>query len=166
MITICRLVDADRLLADYPYDILISLGHKGSEHCNLRAEHNFIDSCRDLTPLAHRDDYEELASTIPTLVKNLIQFARTTKFNLRYHSLLSHCKKGQSRSAAAAIIFLVASGVPENKAIKVVYESRGNKCHPNWYMLSIADQLMSTNILGNCRLGKRTLKTTRRDMKL
>ena len=165
MITICRWRSADKFLAEHKYDFLISAGWRGVKHCTLRAKHNYIVDVRDVTPLHSRGDHEALLVDAPNAVVGAIRFGREHAGDGPF-DLLSHCHLGVSRSTALALVFLVARGISEHDAIHAVYSSRGDKCKPNWYFLTIADQLMGTNILGACRAQGRRLKSTRRDLKI
>ena len=176
MITIYRWRDADKHMDKTDYDVLISIGWKGENHCTKRASNNFIGDVRDVTPLSCRGDHQALLVDAPNMVVDLIRFGRT--FNPMHRkdgtamifeestNIISHCQAGVSRSTACALIFLVAAGWFADDAIKYVYDSRGSKCQPNWYFLAIADRLMNTNILGTCQAQGRKLKSTRRDLKV
>ena len=181
-ITICRFRNADKYLKDEDFDLLISMGWNGEQHATERARFNFLADYRDVSPVSF-DKYGHELLEAPNMVADLIRFARDDVDGLECYGIkiLAHCQAGQSRSTAMLLIFLVAfwrehahdpTGEFDDKwkgelvrdAISDVYGSRGKHCQPNWYLLAIADQLMNTNILGECRSQGRRLKTSRRDL--
>jgi predicted protein tyrosine phosphatase len=163
-ITICGWRDADRLMEESEYDVLISIGNEGKRHCSSRVEHNFIADVSDVHPLCHKNDKKAMLIDIPQTVVKLIKFARG--LDPEPLNVISHCRAGSCRSTASALIFMVARGMDQEKAVDMVYSSRGETCAPNWYFLAIADRLMETNILGTCQSQGRKLKSSRRDLKL
>ena len=158
-LTISSLRRADWHLRRKRYDALVSIGYKGVEHCTERAKRNLLLDFYDVTPVSHRHRDE-----LPT-VENVVELIRFSQSLECKSSVLFHCKQGRSRSTASAIIALLAREAPEEKACNMVYEA-APRATPNWFLLSIADQLLGTNVLGYCRSTGRKLKAARRDITL
>lgn len=150
---------ADTKLEKRDYTALISIGIKGEEHCSLKTGNNLYLDMWDVTPLCLRRRRE--LPPVSEIVK-LIEWAQGLA-NDDY--VLCHCKQGASRSTACAVIAYQAFGYTDETAVSLMY-SDAARAQPNWYILSVADQLLGRNALGLIRASGRRLKTTRRDVTL
>jgi len=158
-ITISGLSNADKHLATGRFDALLSIGHPtAGQHCEGRVLHNCIVDTSDMTPNMPRTE------PLPPIeaVIEVIEWARTISEEA---TVLIHCKHGNCRSTALAIIMLLAKGWNARDAVRRVYATR-KRCTPNWYILAMGDHLLGTNALGHIRDRKLPLKSSRRDMQV
>lgn len=140
-IKVCSLEYADMLLATGDYSALVSIGHP--------ACHEFCDGeipgqtlrlgIWDKTPWRGR---RERPLATGNQIQDLIDFAAGIPQDAR---VLVHCKKGRSRSTAAALIIHVARGERPETAIAELLRG-APKSNPNGWMLKLADAILDTRI--------------------
>lgn len=83
-------------------------------------------------------------------ILRLVKFAREDLEDS--DRVIFQCGKGKSRSTAAAMIVLRARGGKDRAAVKAVLEVAGEgRCTPNAWMLRLADAIMGSGLLRECR---------------
>lgn len=144
-IKVCSLDYARRLLDTGDFNALVSIGHpRGDEHVlKPWPDYSLSLGFYDSTP--YRGKGRPLFSGEDGI--SLINFARRLPDDV---SLLVHCKRGRSRSSAAALICLVARGHNENTAIFDYLLPMAPKSNPNGWMLRVADAIMGSRLFDAC----------------
>lgn len=164
MIIVSSLKDADQKLeaaenSGLPFTHLLSIGKPGgTEHCLKRTGNDLLIDFWDTTPTSMK---RRMCLPPVQIVSEIIEWGLQIPHKAK---LLVHCKQGRSRSTACSIVIGVAMGMEIPEIVHDIY-SNNKKATPNWYILSVADQLMETNILGYIRDQKLPLKSSRREVK-
>ena len=156
-VTICSLKRADAHLAASNFDALLSIGAPGgTENCVRRTPNNLLLNFWDMCPNVDR----KKALPPTTDIVAMIRWAKALNND---DLVLVHCKQGRSRSTASAIILYLAQGASEEDAVRWTFDV-APRSQPNWYLLTVADQLLQTNVLGFMRENGWALKKTRKDI--
>ena len=92
--------------------------------------------------LPHRKAYKGLPTGNDVL--KIIEFARSLPEDA---SVLVHCAAGRSRSPAAGIIMLAATGTLSRMAVQQIFDS-APKSNPNGWILKLADVILDSSDRG------------------
>ena len=147
-VTITGYRKADIYLANGWHDAMVSISDPGgTKRGVLRTGRDLLLDFHDSWPQRGR---KENGMATEDQVCELISFAIALPNNSR---CLIHCGRGKSRSTAAALVVWAARNrgdAAEGAAVRQLFAQAPGST-PNGWVLTLADQLMGTNLIAKCR---------------